>query len=197
MILVEEAQVPDAALPVEALKRHLRMGTGFAEDTVQDAVLASFLRAALAAVEARTGKALIARPFVLTLHRWRDPAAQALPVAPVTQIAELVLVDGFGAAQVIAPERYRLERDPVAPLLRARGAALPAIPSDGAAEIRFTAGYGAVFDALAADLAQAVLLLAAHYYEYRDETALGQGCMPFGVTALLQRYRPVRMGLAR
>ena len=41
----------------------------------------------------------------------------------------------------------------------------------------------------------AVLLLAAHYFEYRDETALSDGCMPFGVTSLIQRYRTVRFSL--
>ena len=39
------------------------------------------------------------------------------------------------------------------------------------------------------------MLLASHYYEYRDETALSQGCMPFGVTSLIARYRPIRLGL--
>jgi len=44
-----------------------------------------------------------------------------------------------------------------------------------------------------ADLAQAVLMLAAHYYEFRSDTSLGQGCMPFGVTSLIERYRTVRI----
>ena len=46
-MLIEETNVPDAALPVAAFKAHLRMGTGFAEDTLQDAVLGSFLRSAM------------------------------------------------------------------------------------------------------------------------------------------------------
>lgn len=194
MMLIEETQVPDAALPVAALKRHLRLGSGFAEDDVQDAVLGSFLRAALAAIEARTGKALIARGFVWTLHGWRDQEGAGFPVAPVSAVSQLAVTDRFGAAEIIEPARYRLEPDGQVPKLRPQGAALPSIPEGGAAEIRFTAGYGAGFDDLPADLAQAVLLLAAHYYEYRDETALGQGCMPFGVTSLIARYRPMRMG---
>ena len=60
-------------------------------------------------------------------------------------------------------------------------------------KIVFTAGMAADWGGLPADLGQAVLLLAAHYYEYRDETALGAGCMPFGVTSLIQRYRTVRL----
>lgn len=195
MILVEETQVPEAALPVDALKQHLRLGSGFAEDDVQNAVLGSFLRAAMASIEARCAKALMARSFVVTVNDWRNDDAQVLPVAPVTQITDVTLVDGFGAAAAVDPASYRLEKDAYAPKLKPRGAALPRIAEDGAAEIRFTAGYGPAFSDLPADLAQAVLLLAAHYYEYRDETALGQGCMPFGVTSLIARYRPMRLGL--
>ena len=194
MMLIEESQLPEAVLPVVALRRHLRLGTGFAEDDLQDAVLGSFLRAALAAIEARTGKALIARGFVWTLHRWRDAQAERFPIAPVTAVTGIEVIDRFGAAETVETSAYRLEQDGQAPRLCAQGAALPTLPEGGAAEIRFTAGFGAAFDDLPADLAQAVLLLAAHYYEYREATGLGQGCMPFGVTSLIARYRPLRMG---
>ena len=194
MILVEETQVPETAMPVEELKRHLRLGSGFADDDLQDGVLGSFLRAALAAIEARCSRALIARGFVVTLSEWRDMQGQPLPVAPVQSVSEVAVVDAYGVATVIDPAAYRLEQDSFVPQLRPRGACLPHIPAEGAAEVRFQAGYGPGFDDLPADLAQAVLLLAAHYYEYRDETALSQGCMPFGVTSLIARYRPVRLG---
>ncbi|MBY6004440.1 head-tail connector protein [Salipiger bermudensis] len=194
MMLIEESQLPEAALPVAALKRHLRLGTGFAEDDLQDAVLGSFLRAALAAIEARTGKALITRGFVWTLHRWRDPEAERFPIAPVTAVTRVDIVDRFGAAEAVEESAYRLEQDGQAPRLCAQGSVLPTLSEGAAAEIRFTAGYGVAFEDLPADLAQAVLLLAAHYYEYREATGLGQGCMPFGVTSLIARYRPLRMG---
>ena len=58
-MLIEETEVPADALPVEDFKAHLRLGRGFSGDSVQDAVLDSFLRAALSAIEGRTGKALI------------------------------------------------------------------------------------------------------------------------------------------
>ncbi len=197
MILVEETQVPEAALPLDALKRHLRLGTGFAEDDVQDPVLASFLRAAMAAIEARTSKALITRGFLLTLDRWRHASEQTFPVSPVQSISEVTVIDGFGGAQTVEPERYRLIKDAFKPKLSAAGGTLPQIAEGGSAEIRFEAGHADAFDALPADIAQAVLLLAAHYYEFRDDTSLGQGCMPFGVTSLIARYRPVRVGLGR
>ena len=63
MMLIEETAVPSEALPVDAFKAHLRLGTGFSEDTLQEPVLESFLRAAMSAIEARTGKILIERDF--------------------------------------------------------------------------------------------------------------------------------------
>lgn len=194
MYLIEESQIPDAALPVARLRDHLRLGSGFVEDGLQDGLLGGFLRAAIAAVEARTGKALLVRDFLCSLHRWRDVTGQVLPIAPVQTVTQITLVDAFGAGSVVSANRYVLVADGEAPKLAPVGACLPSIPEHGSAELRFEAGMAGVFGDLPADMAQAVMLLAAHYYEYRDETALGQGCMPFGVTSLIARYRPVRLG---
>lgn len=194
MMLIDESEVTEAIFPVDALKRHLRLGSGFAEDDLQDAVLLSFVRAASVAIEGRTGKALFTRGFRLVTHRLRDRGRVALPIAPVVSVEALTLEDADGVRQVVEPSRYRLEADPHAPAVVARSGSLPDIPEGGKAEIAFSAGYGTTFETLPGDLAQAVLLLAAHYYEYRHETALGEGCMPFGVTSLIARYRPLRMG---
>lgn len=192
-MLVEETEVPQVALPVSEFKAHLRQGTGFAEDGLQDGVLEGFLRAALAAIEARTGKVLIARAFSLRLTAWADAVGQALPVAPVTAITEVVLIDRDGGEVVYDPALYRLEPDMQRPRLMPVGALLPVLPAGGAVRIAFEAGMGADWAALPADLGQAVMLLAAHYYEYRDDTALKSGCMPFGVTSLIERFRTVRL----
>ncbi|WP_372884801.1 head-tail connector protein [Shimia sp.] len=194
MMLVEETTVLSAALPVAEFKEHLRLGSGFDDDGLQETVLESFLRASIAAIEARTGKALLERPFAWTLPRWRDAARQPLPVAPVSALAEVSLVDRMGEAVVVAPSVYRLVPDAQHPELRPVGNCLPSIPSEGQAEVRFLAGYGPDWSDVPADLRQAVMLLAAHYYEYRDDMALSGGCMPFGVTSLIERYRAVRLG---
>ncbi|SEK72620.1 phage conserved hypothetical protein, phiE125 gp8 family [Roseovarius nanhaiticus] len=193
MMLIEETAVPEAALPIEQFKAHLRLGTGFADDDIQDAVLQSFLRAAIASIEARTGKVLIERVFSWELVAWRTGYGQALPVAPVKAIEEVVLRHMSGSEEAADPVHYRLERDTHRPRLVPLGTVLPPVPSGGAVIVRFRAGFGALWGDLPADLGQAVLLLAAHYYEYRADTALGGGCMPFGVTSLIERYRTVRL----
>lgn len=193
MMLVEQTTVPVTALPVAEFKEHLRLGTGFADDGVQDSVLEAYLRAAMAAVEARTGKILIARSFTWSLTAWRDLAAQALPVAPVSAITALTITDRLGADEVVDPGRYVLEPDTHRPRLVATGLCLPSIPVAGGAEIGFDAGFGAAWSDIPADLAQAVFLLAAHYYEHRHDTGAVNGEMPHGVAALIQRYRNVRL----
>ena len=193
MMLVEQTTVPGAALPVAEFKDHLRLGTGFADDGVQDGVLEAYLRAAMASIEARTGKILLTRAFTWTLTAWRDLAAQALPVAPVSAITGVTITDRLGVDEVVDTDRYQLEVDMHRPRLVSTGIVLPAIPVGGQVEIAFDAGFGATWADIPADLNQAVMLLAGHFYEHRHDTASDDGVMPHGVNMLIQRYRTVRL----
>jgi uncharacterized phiE125 gp8 family phage protein len=192
MMLFEETQVPSAALPLQEFKDHLRLGTGFSDAGSADGYLEELLRAALAAVEVRTGKALYARNFRWSVSAWREVDAQALPVAPVSAILSLAVADRAGAETPIDAERYYLEKDSQRPRLRSTGAALPAIATGGTAEIRMTAGFGPAWSDLPVELRQAVLLIAAGYFERRHEEGAEPGAMPFGVMALIERWRTVR-----
>jgi uncharacterized phiE125 gp8 family phage protein len=196
MILTEVSAPPAAALPVRAFADHLRLGTGFADDGSQDAVLELYLRAAMAAIEARLGRVLIARSFVWTVERWREEASQPLPVAPVRTIESVTLADAEGVEAVVDPVAWSLLRDAQRPRLVGRfGRSLPRIPRGGSATVRLVAGFGARWDDVPADLRQAVFLLAAHYYENRSETGtIAGGAMPFGVLVLIESYRATRVG---
>jgi uncharacterized phiE125 gp8 family phage protein len=195
-MLITETNVPDAVLPVAALKAHMRLGTGVAEDTLQDAVLGSYLRAAMAAIETRTGKILLEREFTLVVQSTDSTCTLPLTVAPVTVIADVQLVSRSGIERAVNASVYWLERDGHTPKLRATGACLPMPEAGGELRVRFLAGFGPEWDDVPADMQQAVLLLAAHYYEYRHDTALGNGCMPFGVTSLIERFRILRLGMS-
>ena len=70
---------------------------------------------------------------------------------------------------------------------------LPDPVSGGSVEIDFTAGFGPVWETVPADLRQAVLLLAAQYYEMRHDGDADGAAMPFGVAALIERWRTVRL----
>ncbi len=193
MILREQTQVPDAALPVDEFRDHLQLGSGFADDGSQDSVLITCLRAALAAVEGDTGKAVYERQFSFTVSAWRDVACQTLPIAPVNDVASLTVTDLLGSSVVADAGSYFLAADYYNPSVRSKGWALPVIKDGGTAEIVFTAGYGAAWGDVPADMAQAVLMLAAHFYENRSALTDRAKPLPMGVSKLLSRYRPIRL----
>lgn len=193
MMLIEQTTVPDVALPVQALKDHLRLGTGFTDDGMQDALIRGFLRAAMAAIEGRTGKALIARRFQLVLEDWRTPTDQALPLAPVSAVVSVTLVDVANVAAVVAPARYRLVQDTHRPRLTGVSYLLPTVPVEGRIEVVFDAGFGAAWANVPPDLAQAVLLLAAEFYDRRNELGAGVAGLPFAVQTLIEKWRTVRV----
>ncbi len=195
MILTEVSAPPPSALPVRAFADHLRLGSGFADDGSQDAVLELYLRAAMAAIEARLSRVLLARSFVWSVERWREDASQALPVAPVRAVDAITMVAGDGGETAVDPASWSVLRDAQRPRLVGRfGRCLPKIPRGGRAEVRLTAGFGESWDEVPADLRQAVFLLAAHYYEVRAEAGGQPSAMPFGVLVLIEAYRATRLG---
>lgn len=193
MMLKEETAVASGTLPLAEFRAHLRLGTGFADVGAEDAALEAYLRAALAAIEGRTAKVLLARDFMLGLAAWRGAVEQPLPVSPVSAISEIRLVDAAGVFTTVPSESYRLIADLQRPRIEALNGVLPSIPAGGTVEIRFRAGFGPSWSDLPVDLAQAAFLLAAQYYELRHEGAGEGDAMPFGVAALIERWRTVRM----
>jgi uncharacterized phiE125 gp8 family phage protein len=193
MMLVELDSVPSGVLPVSEFAAHLHLGTGFADDGAQNAVLEAYLRAAMAAIEARIGKALVERGFSWSVTAWRDGEAQGLPVAPVQSITAVKVIDKAGDGIVVPAGTYFLEKDSQRPRLVADGGVLPSIPAGGTADVIFQAGYGPAWSDVPVDLAQAVFLLAAHYYENRRGEGGRGDLMPFGVMALIETYRSVRI----
>ncbi|MEZ5750693.1 MAG: phage head-tail connector protein [Paracoccaceae bacterium] len=193
MDLQELEPVATAALPLDEFRAHLRLGTGFADDTSTDALLERYLRAALATIEARTGKTLFSRRFLLVLPQWRWPDAQAFPLAPVSAIETLEMRETDGNRTPVTAG-WRLVPDWHRPQIVATGATLPSVPTGAMIEVTMLAGFSATWAGLPDDLRQAVLLLAAIYYEGRSGGAEG---IPASVESLLARWKSVRIGAGR
>lgn len=189
MVLSELTQSPAADLPIAVFKDHLRLGTAFGADTLQDGLLAVHLRAAIAAIEARIGKVLLTRRYRLTLPDWRSLTGQPLPLAPVSGVVSVVVFDAEGGQVPVT--RFRLMQDRHRPKLVAAGLLFPQVPTDGRIEITFDAGFGAAWTDVPPDLAQAVLLLAAEYYERRHDGQVAG--LPVGVQMLIETWRNVRV----
>ncbi len=192
MMLTELTSVPDQALPLVELKDHIRLGSGFAEDALQDDLLRSYLRNAMATIENRTGKTLISRSFVWVLFEWRSTTKQPLPLAPVQEVTAVRLETPNGDEDPIE-SGWLLRPDSHRPLVVATGAALPTIPTDHAVKIEMLAGFGSAWTDVPADLRQAVLMLAANFYENRTDIGASSGGMPAGVQSLIEPFRTVRI----
>ncbi|WP_185962166.1 head-tail connector protein [Palleronia caenipelagi] len=184
MDLTEEIPLASALLPLAELRSHLRLGTGFADDAVQNPVLEQILRAALARVEQKTGKSVLTRRFVAMFGETDGCGAMVLPRAPVGAVVAVTRIGADGARSELAPSTVRLEDDPHRPRLHG-----VSIPSGGVVEVIFDAGYGASWADVPADLAQAVLSLAGAAYEDRSATE----DISEGVRAMLAPYRMPRL----
>lgn len=193
MMLVEQTTISGGDLPIVEFKDHLRLGTGFADDDVQNGVLEPALRAAIATVEAHVSKATIARDYEWCVTAWRDFASQTLPIAPVASLDALTIVDRMGDAEVVDPSRYMLLPDTHRPRLATTGFCLPPIPVGGKAVIAFSAGYGPSWAFVPADMAQAIMMLAAQYYENRSSFEGRDQGLPSQVALLLERHRDFRL----
>lgn len=193
MMLTEVTAVPEAALPIAAMKEHLRLGSGFTDDGLQDTLVAAYLKAAIAVIEGRTGKALLSRKFLLRLDDWRpEKSGQSLPVAPVLSMDSIALVSASEGRTVLPASSWRLIPDLSRPRI-ASASALPAVPAGGWVEVQFDAGFGPSWSDVPADLGQAVLLLAAEFYEHRHDGGRVSSALPRTVQSLIQRWRTVRV----
>ncbi|MEE2859394.1 MAG: head-tail connector protein [Paracoccus sp. (in: a-proteobacteria)] len=193
MMLIEETAPAAEALPVAALRAHLRLAQGFdgPDDAAETTALAGFLRAAIATIEGRTGKVLLTRRFRMQLDDWRDRLGQSLPLAPVHAVERIEIDDAAGTVTVLPPESWRLLPDTQRPIILPAGVILPNVPRLGFVTVTFTAGFGSSWSDVPADLAQAVILLAARYYDDRGGES-ARHALPFGVSALIEKWRAVR-----
>ena len=195
-MLTELEEAPVAPVSAADLADHLRMSTGLAPlDAGETAALEGHLRAAGAAVEGLTGRALIRRRYKWVVTRWREACREPLPIAPVVQVNSVTLVAEEGSWESVDAAKWRLVPDQFEPALAGAGSGfLPSIPTGGVAEVEILAGHGDAPEDLPHELRRAVLLLAAHYHEQRH--AVGGARMdeiPHGVQPLIARWRKVRL----
>jgi len=161
------------------------------DDSAQDDLVASLIKATRHCVEASSGRLLIAQTWRLALDRWPESPAVSLPLSPLIAIETIRVFNGTGTAEILASALYRLDAaadpprviiDAVAP---APGRSLHGI------ELDLRVGYGATADAVPAPLRQAIRMLAARWFEHRgDETDIQ---LPPDLLALIAPFRRPRL----
>ncbi|MEM1344696.1 MAG: hypothetical protein AAGI34_08980 [Pseudomonadota bacterium] len=191
MRLTETTPATELSVALAQLRLHLRLPEGFGADTAEDTLLSQYIAAATQRVERLTGLALVSRPFRYNVERYDACEGIVLPIGPVETIDAFGLHGASGVLLIMDGADLSLSQGETGQRVTlAGGRALPTIPEGAFARVAFTAGFGTAAD-VPADLVQAVLLLAAAFYEGRapaDETAL-----PAEVAGLLASRRPARL----
>jgi len=193
MNLTETTVLSGADFPVAELRDYLRLGSGFADDGAQDQLLETCLRAAMGAIEARTSKILISRNFNWVFYDYQmEGEAMLLPVSPVNFLNLFYTYTASGVARVYSTGDFKLQLDSQRMKMVAKSGSLPKVPENGSGLIKISAGYGVWAD-IPANLRQAMLMLAASYYENRDVMVSGQMQLPYAVAALLAPFQRIRL----
>lgn len=179
---------PATAEPVTLgeIKEHLRV-----THSDEDALITGMAVAAARAVEARGGLALMPQAWRLTLDAPPDETV-LLPVAPVSAVDAVSVIDGDDVAQPVDANLYETAIGAPGRVRPAGPWPAPGVALDGV-RIDFTAGYA---DAASVPdpLKQAVKLLAAYFFETREAAGdIRIHTVPQSVDALIAPYREVRL----
>lgn len=180
---------PAVTLPVELAELKLHCGV---EDNSFDTLLTTQLKAAIAHVEQVLDRALGTQTWQLALDEFADVIE--LPRGPVLEIVTdgFAYLDSAGTERAVPAEIYTLDMvsNPQR-VVRNADESWPTDVSDrvNAVTITFQAGYTS--STLPHDLKQAVLMLAAHWFENRSAVNVGNiaNQLPLGFHALLQPHR--------
>lgn len=169
-------------------RAHLRV-----DESADDGLIAGYILAARAYIEAVTGLALISQTFEMTLHDF--PSKIELPRAPVSSITSIQYYDTADALQTLPSSFYEIDTARVPAVIQlADGYDWPTVDDRVAAVVvRFVAGYGATPGSIPEPIRLAILLIVGHFYANREQVVVGAGLtasqLPMGVDALVAPYK--------
>ncbi len=171
------------------VKEHLRVG-----HASEDTLLSGFVRAAREEVERATGIALINQTWRLVLDRWPKNGCVLLARHPVRAVLSVTAYGPDGEASLIPAAGYQL--DPLSRPARLHfDGTPPSLRAMNGIEIDFSAGFGEAGTDVPDLLKRAILLLTAHWYEFRG--VLGPESQPVSYPCdyerLIAPYRTRRL----
>ena len=166
-------------------------------DSSQDDVLVSTLiTAARIHIETTIGKVLVTESWSYFLDKWPKSKVIYFPLDPIQTIEEIRFHTTDDTFIVLSSDEYSTDFVSNHPRLLFNGTK-PAGSSQklNQLEIRFLAGYGDTPEDVPADLKQALLMLAAHWFEQRDPIAFGGSFaeVPRTIQALLNNYKKYKV----
>ena len=158
----------------------------------EDTLIETLIKTARHRVENMIGRTLISRSFV---YRCTVPSGKCivLPRPPLLSVTRLTLVAENDQAVDVPVSDYSVtkRRDPAQINLKPHKNWTDYLVEFVTLEVEFTAGYGDTPDDIPLPIRQAILLLLARSYEFREMSE--SPAVPIMVDALLAPYRLVQL----
>lgn len=183
--------VDPAAEPVTLaeMKAHLRL-----DHDSEDDLLNGLIRAAREEVERSAGLALIEQTWRLALDDWPREGCVTVPLYPVREVLSVTAYGSEGEASLVDPASYvvdALSRPARVHFERPPGA----LRALNGIEVDFTAGFGEAGPDVPDLLRRAIVMLAAHWYEFRSSYGPGDQPVsyPSGYERMIASYRRSRL----
>ncbi|KFB10653.1 head-tail connector protein [Nitratireductor basaltis] len=157
-------------------------------------LIAGLIRAAREEVERSTGLALIEQSWRLVLDAWPQDEPVLLKKGPVRAIHGVTVYGREGEAQAMAVEKLVADTNSTPARLFLTKRPKPDVMINGI-EIDFSAGFGESGADVPDLLKRAILLLVAHWYEFRGAVRADQQpvSLPDSYRQLIASFREVRL----
>lgn len=181
--LTVTTQPTQEPVALDALKLHLRI-----DHTEEDCLLGDLIRAARIHCEQHTDRAFVQQTLRYTCDDWPCDGIFRLPRAPLQSVTSLKYYDGNGVQQTWSSANYVVDAtSEPGRIVPTYGTVFPTLqPRPGNIEIIYVAGYASVYQ-VPQPIKQAILLLAAHLYEFREPVVSGTivSAVPMSIDSLL------------
>lgn len=162
--------------------------------TSEDQLIGSLISAARQDVESQTGLSLIHQEWRLTFDNWPNSNIIELPRGPVAAVIAVTVYAADGTPSVLPPASYLLDMRSEPARLMFESHITPGQRLNGI-EIDFSSGFGPTGTSVPDILKRAILLLVAHWYEFRGAFRASDQPVsyPDSYLPLLRPFKKVRL----
>ena len=189
-----------ALMPVskEEIIEYLRLPSGFSDlDSEQDKILSNCISSAVCSVGNFISSGIIKDKYLWKFHYKRNYDYKLyLPIGQCTAVDSVLAYNNnnnnnndidrnmwtlFGGSSSYVIFHSNVHRQLI---------------GSTHVEMTFDSGFGETISAVPADIRQAILMLASHYYENRyviDDAKMS--LIPWGIASILEHYRSIRIGV--
>ncbi len=172
-------------LTLASAKAHLRI-----DGSDEDVFISELIIAARQYLEKLSGLRLITQTWRQYLDCWPISQVLELTLRPVQSVQAITVYDADGAPTIIPVSEYQLDNISDTARIHMPNPATPGMAMNGI-EVDFIAGYGDTGVDVPDTLKRALLMLIAHWYEFRGAIAPGDQpvSIPPGFETLIHPFK--------